>query len=206
MKGVFGHVTDPCLLCNGSGRIDAIAANCTCGDDEMCNRCAMTEKGDFLPSMRVVVKPADGSPPRIATATREQDDEGNTTSDAGPKANKNTPIPAKQGEVQPGRSIVGNYDLAQAIEALYAWDRPTGGVAARLGKALAAPPLDEWQPIEDAPECGQFVATDGRRAVIVDWRDGRWACTYGGGIEPRQITHFKPIGNLPNTEMENPNG
>lgn len=73
--------------------------------------------------------------------------------------------------------------------------------------------LDEWQPVTGCPRTGEYVLLYDGEFVYIGWR-GMGGETYSetsADVDHGPATHWKPlpqppIGNLPNTEMENPNG
>lgn len=64
-----------------------------------------------------------------------------------------------------------------------------------------------WQPIDTAPKVEDqqiLVGKSGEGAALVEWRDGRWGETLGGGYYGTSIgyepTHWMPIQLIPGTD------
>lgn len=153
-------------------------------------------------------------------ATREQTDGADPSeSHDAQAAHKNTPIPATQGEglaaaLQAMRDLSGPLGRAR-LHLIEGYNRKDPHLAdqmlepfQRLREALesppTAPPLDEWQPIETAP--------DGKRVMLATEHIAHPGTVYWalGDAKfvwlPPQVhgkpTHWKPIGNLPNAGGE----
>lgn len=129
---------------------------------------------------------------------------------------KNTPIPAKQGEGLAAAVEQAWFEVSpmvrgqERIKAFGIFERLKAAALANLTEQDEAPPLDEWQPISDAPKDGNpILSWDGRYISITFWRRTglrhQWVSELtGAGQEP---THWKPlpqppIGNLPNAGGE----